>query len=95
MSCLQCKILTLEKFGMLVSVTQNIRGLVTTLHFADILLKHPEKKLKDGKEITCRVRMLMLVMMLMNSNVDGDGGHSPSPSDGDGDMMMGVMMLVI
>ncbi|CAH3149742.1 unnamed protein product, partial [Porites evermanni] len=49
------KIITLEKFGMLVSVSDHIRGLCSTLHLADINLKHPEKKLKEGKVVKCRV----------------------------------------
>ncbi|KAL9983734.1 hypothetical protein ACROYT_G005955 [Oculina patagonica] len=49
------KIITLEKFGMLISVSDHIRGLCTTLHLADINLQHPEKKLKEGKVVKCRV----------------------------------------
>lgn len=40
---------------MLVSVSDHIRGLCTTLHLADINLQHPEKKLKEGKVVKCRV----------------------------------------
>ena len=40
---------------MLVSVSDHIRGLCSTLHLADINLKHPEKKLKEGKVVKCRV----------------------------------------
>ncbi|XP_068709241.1 protein RRP5 homolog [Montipora foliosa] len=49
------KILSLEKYGMLVSVSEYIKGLCPTLHLADISLKHPEKKLKEGKVVKCRV----------------------------------------
>jgi len=49
------KIITLEKFGMLISVSDHIRGLCPTLHLADINLQHPEKKLKEGKVVKCRV----------------------------------------
>ncbi|XP_022789365.1 protein RRP5 homolog [Stylophora pistillata] len=49
------KIMSLEKFGMFISLTDHIRGLCRTLHLADINLQHPEKKLKDGKTVKCRV----------------------------------------
>ena len=51
----QGTIITLEKFGMLVTVSEHIRGLCTKLHLADIHLKTPEKKLKEGKVVKCRV----------------------------------------
>nr|XP_058962333.1 protein RRP5 homolog [Pocillopora verrucosa] len=49
------KITSLEKFGMFVSLTDHIKGLCRTLHLADINLQHPEKKLKEGKTVKCRV----------------------------------------
>ena len=51
----QGTIITLEDFGMLVKLADHIRGLCPKLHLADIILKHPEKKLKDGKQVKCRV----------------------------------------
>ncbi|EDO29780.1 predicted protein [Nematostella vectensis] len=52
---LQGTIITLEKFGMLVSVSDHIKGLVTNMHLADIILKHPEKKLTEGKVVNKRL----------------------------------------
>ncbi|RMX61399.1 hypothetical protein pdam_00018294 [Pocillopora damicornis] len=49
------KVTSLEKFGMFVSLTDHIKGLCRTLHLADINLQHPEKKLKEGKTVKCRV----------------------------------------
>ena len=40
---------------MIVQVNQYIQGLCPTLHLADNKLKHPEKKLKSGNEVKCRV----------------------------------------
>ena len=40
---------------MFVSLTDYIKGLCRTLHLADINLQHPEKKLKEGKTVKCRV----------------------------------------
>ncbi|XP_048585462.1 protein RRP5 homolog isoform X2 [Nematostella vectensis] len=54
-SIVEGTIITLEKFGMLVSVSDHIKGLVTNMHLADIILKHPEKKLTEGKVVKCRV----------------------------------------
>ena len=54
----QGKVITVEKFGMLVSLSDHIRGLCTQLHLADVHLKNPEKKLKEGKVIRCRVSEL-------------------------------------
>jgi len=48
-------ILTLEDFGMIVKLSDHIKGLCGRVHLADIILKHPEKKLVDGKSVTCRV----------------------------------------
>ena len=52
---IQGTIITLEDFGMIVKVADHMKGLCPRLHFADINLKHPEKKLKDGKKVKCRV----------------------------------------
>ena len=44
-----------EPYGMLVQLTDFIRGLCPTLHLADNKLKHPGKKLKQDKPVECRV----------------------------------------
>ena len=52
---LQGTIITLEDFGMIIKVSDHMKGLCPRLHLADINLKHPEKKLTDGKKVKCRV----------------------------------------
>ena len=47
-----------EPYGMLVQLTDYIRGLCPALHLADSKLKHPGKKLKQGKPVDCRVRKM-------------------------------------
>ena len=37
---------------------KQIRGLVPTMHLADILIKNPEKKYHVGDEVKCRVSLL-------------------------------------
>ncbi|XP_069045275.1 protein RRP5 homolog isoform X2 [Lepisosteus oculatus] len=46
---------SLHDFGMLVKVTEHIRGMVPRTHLADIILKNPEKKYRPGDEVKCRV----------------------------------------
>ncbi|XP_004680525.1 PREDICTED: protein RRP5 homolog [Condylura cristata] len=48
-------VVTMKSCGMLVKVGEHIRGLVPTMHLADILLKNPEKKFHIGDEVKCRV----------------------------------------
>ncbi|XP_028390902.1 protein RRP5 homolog isoform X2 [Dendronephthya gigantea] len=49
------KIQSLLKSGMLVGLSDHIRGYCQYLHYADVTLKHPEKKLHEGKKVKCRV----------------------------------------
>ncbi|CAB3976612.1 RRP5 homolog [Paramuricea clavata] len=49
------KIQSLLKSGMLVALSDHIRGYCQSLHYADVTLKHPEKKLHEGKNVKCRV----------------------------------------
>lgn len=37
-------------------VADGIKGLVPSMHLADVLLKQPEKKYNTGDEVKCRVR---------------------------------------
>ncbi|XP_004474045.2 protein RRP5 homolog isoform X2 [Dasypus novemcinctus] len=46
---------TIKPYGMLVKVDEQIRGLVPSMHLADILMKNPEKKYHIGDEVKCRV----------------------------------------
>nr|XP_033796509.1 protein RRP5 homolog isoform X2 [Geotrypetes seraphini] len=52
---IQGKVTALKAFGMLVSVSDHLAGLVPRLHLADIMLKQPEKKYRIGIQIKCRV----------------------------------------
>ncbi|XP_072335851.1 protein RRP5 homolog isoform X2 [Scyliorhinus torazame] len=49
------KVSSLEKYGMHVKLTDQIRGLVPRTHLADIPLKHPEKLYSVGDQVKCRV----------------------------------------
>ncbi|MXQ89190.1 hypothetical protein E5288_WYG015052 [Bos mutus] len=49
------KVLTIKPHGMVVKMGKQIRGLVPTMHLADILIKNPEKKYHVGDEVKCRV----------------------------------------
>ena len=53
---MQGKIESLLKSGMLVALSDHIRGYCQSLHYADVTLQHPEKKLHVGKKVKCRVR---------------------------------------
>uniref|UniRef100_UPI00398EE491 protein RRP5 homolog isoform X2 n=1 Tax=Pristiophorus japonicus TaxID=55135 RepID=UPI00398EE491 len=49
------KVISLEKFGVHVKLTDHIRGLVPRTHLADVPLKHPEKLYSVGDQVRCRV----------------------------------------
>ncbi|XP_039590594.1 protein RRP5 homolog [Polypterus senegalus] len=49
------KVSSLQDYGMWVSITPYIRGLVPRTHLADIILKNPSKKYSPGDEVRCRV----------------------------------------
>uniref|UniRef100_A0A8B9P867 Protein RRP5 homolog n=1 Tax=Apteryx owenii TaxID=8824 RepID=A0A8B9P867_APTOW len=49
------KVLALKPIGMQVKVTDGIKGLVPSMHLADMILKQPEKKYNVGDEVRCRV----------------------------------------
>ncbi|NWR74973.1 RRP5 protein, partial [Centropus unirufus] len=51
----QGKVFALKPIGMQVKVADGIKGLVPTLHLADVILKQPEKKFNIGDELKCRV----------------------------------------
>ena len=55
-SPVQGKIANYGTYGMVIQVNHYIHGLCPTLHLADVRLKHPEKKLKKGADVRCRVR---------------------------------------
>ncbi|XP_010173696.1 LOW QUALITY PROTEIN: protein RRP5 homolog [Antrostomus carolinensis] len=51
----QGKVFALKPIGMQVKVTDGIKGLVPSMHLADVTLKQPEKKYNRGDEVKCRV----------------------------------------
>ncbi|XP_053548424.1 protein RRP5 homolog [Bombina bombina] len=46
---------SLEPVGMVVKITKHLTGLVPRLHLADVILRHPEKKYKNGSTLRCRI----------------------------------------
>ncbi|XP_051002694.1 protein RRP5 homolog [Acomys russatus] len=48
-------VLAIKPFGILVKVGEQIKGLVPSMHLADIMMKNPEKKYHIGDEVKCRV----------------------------------------
>ena len=45
----------LTESALFVSLSGNVDGVVWPIHFADIPLKHPQKRFKPGGSIKCRV----------------------------------------
>ena len=45
----------LTESALLISLSGNVDGVVWPIHFADIPLKHPQKRFKPGGSIKCRV----------------------------------------
>lgn len=41
--------------GMVVQLSDHIKGLVPRTHLSDIILKNPEKKYTEGMKVKCRV----------------------------------------
>jgi len=41
--------------ALFVSISGNVDGVVFPNHYADIILKHPQKRFKEGNSIKCRV----------------------------------------
>ncbi|XP_031246466.1 protein RRP5 homolog [Mastomys coucha] len=48
-------VLAIKPFGILVKVGEQMKGLVPSMHLADIMMKNPEKKYNTGDEVKCRV----------------------------------------
>ncbi|NXP78545.1 RRP5 protein, partial [Ramphastos sulfuratus] len=51
----QGRVFALKPVGMQVKVAEGIKGLVPSMHLADVILKQPEKKYSIGDEVKCRV----------------------------------------
>ncbi|KAL5021967.1 hypothetical protein ScPMuIL_001122 [Solemya velum] len=52
---IQCTVKAMMEDGMVVRLTRSVRGFVPSLHYADIPLKHPEKKFNQDQRLNCRV----------------------------------------
>ncbi|CAE6485208.1 unnamed protein product [Rhizoctonia solani] len=48
-------IVRLRETGLVVALSDKVTGLVTPQHYADIKLKHPERKFKEGATVKCKV----------------------------------------
>ncbi|XP_012990759.2 protein RRP5 homolog [Esox lucius] len=49
---------SLAAYGMMVKVTDYVRGLVPRIHLSDIILKNPEKQYSVGMTVKCRVLLV-------------------------------------
>eukprot|EP00058_Branchiostoma_floridae_P028374 XP_002613865.1 hypothetical protein BRAFLDRAFT_119888 [Branchiostoma floridae] len=49
------KITSVQSYGITVSLSNYVRGVVSKIHLADIILKNPAKKFNEGDMIKCRV----------------------------------------
>lgn len=45
--------------GMVVHLSDHIKGLVPRTHLSDIVLQNPEKKYMEGMKVKCRVSALL------------------------------------
>lgn len=45
--------------GMVVHLSDHVKGLVPRTHLSDIILKNPEKKYTEGMKIKCRVSPIL------------------------------------
>ncbi|XP_056135664.1 protein RRP5 homolog isoform X2 [Lampris incognitus] len=45
----------LQGYGMMVNLSDCIKGMVPRTHLSDIVLQHPEKKYTEGMKVQCRV----------------------------------------
>lgn len=53
--------------AMFVSISGNVDGVVWPNHYADIILKHPQKRFKPGASVKCRVSYLSLRFCMCSS----------------------------
>jgi len=58
-------VFSLKPIGMQVKVTDGIKGLVPSMHLAEVILKQPEKKYNTGDEVKCRVRAVRQGLQLL------------------------------
>ena len=55
--------------GLFVSISGNVDGVIWPNHYADIALKHPQKRFKPGSSIKCRVRFHKSTMCSPADNI--------------------------
>ncbi|KAI7811133.1 protein RRP5 homolog [Triplophysa rosa] len=52
---IEATVISLQKLGMFVRVTDHIKGMIPRNHLADVVLTNPEKKFHEGMKLKCRV----------------------------------------
>ena len=55
----------LTSTGLFVSISGNVDGVIWPNHYADIALKHLQKRFKEGATIKCKVGILVRKMILL------------------------------
>lgn len=66
--------------GMVVHLSDHIKGLVPRTHLFDIVLKNPEKKYVEGMKVKCRVRAVQEVIRVMSVNIHRPGSFVCFPT---------------
>jgi rRNA biogenesis protein RRP5 len=51
---MKCTVKKLTPTGLFVSMSGNVDGVIWPMHYADIALKHPQKRFTPGANIKCR-----------------------------------------
>ncbi|XP_064601057.1 protein RRP5 homolog [Liolophura sinensis] len=59
-SVVECQVRAIHDSGMSVKLDKWTKGFISSLHLADVPLKHPEKKFKEGDKLKCRVLQIDL-----------------------------------
>lgn len=55
MTLWQATVKKLTSTGLFVSMSGNVDGVIWPNHYADITLRHPQKRFKEGAIIKCKV----------------------------------------
>ena len=63
----------LTNSGLFVAISSNIDGVIWPNHYADIALKHPERRFKPGARIKCRVCANICSLLLISYPALGFG----------------------
>jgi hypothetical protein len=74
----QGTIMNLTDRGLFVSISGNVHAVIWPNHYADIRLKHPERKFKVGKSIKCRVCPQLSCFLARDTCADNIG-PTPGP----------------